>query len=111
MTDAPAPARTSEPVELAPSESAGQRVALTSMSRARSSLLCTLKTGGEATADGLATELGLTVAAVRQQLAPLQDEGLVAHREERSGRGRPRPLVLSDPGGRDLVPQTLRPAR
>ncbi len=105
MTDAPAPARTSEPVELAPSESAGQRVALTSMSRARSSLLCTLKTGGEATADGLATELGLTVAAVRQQLAPLQDEGLVAHREERSGRGRPRRWYCLTPAAETLFPK------
>jgi DeoR family transcriptional regulator, suf operon transcriptional repressor len=105
VTDAPAPARPSEPVELAPSESAGQRVALTGMSRPRSSLLCALKTSGEATAEGLAEELGLTVAAVRQQLAPLREEGLVAHRDERSGRGRPRRWYCLTPAAETFFPK------
>jgi predicted ArsR family transcriptional regulator len=105
MSAASTPNRPSEPVELAPSESAGQQVALTSMSRARSSLLCALKTSGEATAESLAAELGLTVAAVRQQLAPLQDEGLVAHRDERSGRGRPRRWYCLTPAAETLFPK------
>ena len=105
MTDAPAPPRPSEPVELAPSESAGQGVALTGMSRPRSSLLCAMKTSGEATAEGLAAELGLTVAAVRQQLAPLQQEGLVAHRDERSGRGRPRRWYCLTPAAETFFPK------
>jgi DeoR family transcriptional regulator, suf operon transcriptional repressor len=98
-------ARPSEPVELAPSESAGQAVALGAMSRPRSSLLCALKTSGEATAESLAAELGLTVAAVRQQLAPLQEDGLVAYRDERSGRGRPRRWYCLTPAAETLFPK------
>jgi DeoR family transcriptional regulator, suf operon transcriptional repressor len=105
VTDATTLARPSEPVELAPTESAGQGVALTGMSRSRSSLLCALKTSGEATAEGLAANLSLTVAAVRQQLAPLQDEGLVAHRDERSGRGRPRRWYCLTPAAETLFPK------
>ncbi|MBO0692685.1 MAG: helix-turn-helix domain-containing protein, partial [Acidimicrobiaceae bacterium] len=60
------------------------------MGRTRAGILMTLKSLGEATADQLADQLGLTVAAVRQRLGPLTGEGLVAHRDERLGRGRPR---------------------
>jgi predicted ArsR family transcriptional regulator len=75
------------------------------MSRARSGVLSALKTTGEATAEILAGELGLTVAAVRQQLAPLQDEGLVAHRDERAGRGRPRRWYCLTPAAETLFPK------
>lgn len=95
----------SEPVELAPSEDAGQAVALTAMGRARGGLLTTLKVRGEATADQLASELRLTVGAVRQQLVPLSDEGLVAHRDERSGRGRPRRWYCLTPAAEALFPK------
>lgn len=105
MTTPAAENRPSEPVELAPSESAGQRVALSSMSRARSSVLCALKSMGEATAEALSGELDLTVAAVRQQLAPLQDEGLVAYRDERGGRGRPRRWYCLSPAAETLFPK------
>lgn len=97
--------RPSEPVELAPFESAGQSVALSAMGRARSGLLCTLKTFGEATADQLAAELGLTVGAVRQQLGPLGVEGLVAHRDERTGPGRPRRWYCLTPAAEVLFPK------
>lgn len=98
-------ARTSEPVELAPSESAGQSVGLTAMGRARSGVLVALKARGEATADDLAHELGLTVAAVRQQLGPLGEAGLVAHRDERAGRGRPRRWYCLAPAAESLFPK------
>jgi predicted ArsR family transcriptional regulator len=64
-----------------------------------------LKTAGEATADQLAAELDLTVSAVRQQLGPLGDEGLVAHREERSGPGRPRRWYCLTPAAEVLFPK------
>jgi DeoR family suf operon transcriptional repressor len=52
-------------------------------------LVGALKHAGEATADELATELGVTVSAVRQQLDGLAVEGLVAWRPQARGRGRP----------------------
>ena len=97
--------RPSEPVELAPTEDAGQAVALASVGRARGGVLTALKTRGEATADQLALELGLTVGAVRQQLGPLGDEGLVAHRDERSGPGRPRRWYCLTPAAEALFPK------
>lgn len=105
MTDLPTGPLPSEPVELAPSESAGQRVALAGMSRPRSNLLRLMKTSGETTAEGLAGELSLTVAAVRQQLATLQEEGLVAYRDERSGRGRPRRWYCLTPAAETFFPK------
>jgi DeoR family transcriptional regulator, suf operon transcriptional repressor len=48
-----------------------------------------LKHAGEATAEELATQLGVTVSAVRQQLDGLAADGLVAWRPLARGRGRP----------------------
>lgn len=56
----------------------------------RRSLLVTLRKRGEARAEELAQELGITVSAVRQHLAGLAAADLVVHRDERSGPGRPR---------------------
>jgi predicted ArsR family transcriptional regulator len=92
-------------VELAPSESAGQQVAMSAMGRARTALLTALKTSGEATAEQLATELGITVGAVRQQLGPLGQEGLLAHRDERPGPGRPRRWYCLTPAAESLFPK------
>lgn len=49
-----------------------------------------LKRRGEASADEVAADLGVTVSAVRQHLGALADAGLVAHSEVRAGPGRPR---------------------
>jgi predicted ArsR family transcriptional regulator len=97
--------RPSEPVELAPSETAGQRVALDGLPAGRRAVLRSLKTRGEATADQLAEELGVTVGAIRQQLGPLGDEGLVAHRDERQGPGRPRRWYCLTPAAETLFPK------
>jgi DeoR family transcriptional regulator, suf operon transcriptional repressor len=97
--------RPSEPVELAPSESAGQQVAMSAMGRARTAVLTALKTRGEATAEQLATELGITVGAVRQQLGPLSQEGLLAYRDERPGPGRPRRWYCLTPAAESLFPK------
>jgi predicted ArsR family transcriptional regulator len=95
----------SEPVELAPSETAGQAVALAGYPAARRAVLCTLKSDGEATAEQLAGELGVTVGAIRQQLAPLGEDGLVAHRDERQGPGRPRRFYCLTPAAESLFPK------
>lgn len=52
-------------------------------------LVTALKHAGEATAEDLAAQLGVTVSAVRQQLDNLFTEGLVAWRPVARGRGRP----------------------
>jgi len=97
--------RPSEPVELAPSETAGQSVALDGLAPGRRAVLSTLKTRGEATADEVATILGLTVGAIRQQLGPLEADGLVAHRDERAGPGRPRRHYCLTPAAEGLWPK------
>ena len=62
-----------------------------SISDSRRSVLDALKQRGEAGADELATDLGLTVAGVRQHLGTLIDEGLVtSHEVPRPGGGRGR---------------------
>jgi predicted ArsR family transcriptional regulator len=55
----------------------------------RRAILVALKRGGPRRAQDIAAELGLTVAAVRQQLARLEADGLVTHRRDIEGRGRP----------------------
>lgn len=60
-----------------------------SRARARDRTLFQLKTRGEQTASELARKLRVTAMAVRQQLAALHEEGLVAFRDERRKVGRP----------------------
>jgi DeoR family suf operon transcriptional repressor len=96
---------TSEPVELAPSEAAGQTVALDGLPAGRRAVLSSLKTRGEATAEELAEELAVTVGAIRQQLGPLGEDGLVAHRDERRGPGRPRRWYCLTPAAESLFPK------
>jgi DeoR family suf operon transcriptional repressor len=67
-----------------------QPAALATLPASRQELLLALKRAGEARAETLATALGITVSGVRQQLDGLAQDGLVTHREERGGRGRPK---------------------
>lgn len=63
-----------------------------SLSPARRNVLIALKEKGEACADDLATQLGISASAVRQHLTGLRSAGYV---EARPGRGRPgRPVDL-----------------
>jgi DeoR family suf operon transcriptional repressor len=89
----------------APTELAGASVALDSMPPGRRAVLSTLKSRGEASAADVAEVLGVTVGAVRQLLAPLEDEGLVAHRDERPGPGRPRRRYCLTPAAESLWPK------
>ena len=100
--DAPEP---SEPVELAPSETAAAAVAQQALSPGRRAVLDGLKRGGEVSAEQLAQGVGVTVAAVRQHLASLEADGLVAHRDERSGPGRPRRRYCLTPAAEHLWPK------
>jgi DeoR family suf operon transcriptional repressor len=69
-------------------------------------LVTTLKHAGEATADELASQLGVTVSAVRQQLDSLATEGLVAFRAHSKGRGRPTHLYRLTRAAEPLFPKT-----
>jgi len=92
-------------LEMAPSEQAGLAVGLDSLPPGRRAVLSTLKTRGEASADEVAATLGVTVGAVRQHLAPLEEQGLVAHRDERPGPGRPRRRYCLTPAAEALWPK------
>jgi DeoR family suf operon transcriptional repressor len=80
-------------------------VSLATLPPTRAALLRELKRTGEARAELLAERLGITVSGVRQQLAALQGDGLVAWREQRSGPGRPKHLWSLAPAGEALFPQ------
>jgi len=77
---------------------------LAELSPARRTLLLALRRAGEARAEDLAVHLGVTPSAVRQQLRPLAQRGLVVHRDERPGRGRPRRLYRLGAAAQSLFP-------
>jgi len=62
---------------------------LASLPTTRRAILLALKRAASLTAQELAVQLGLSVAAIRQQLVRLADDGLVTHRPDPDGRGRP----------------------
>ena len=59
------------------------------MPTTRRAILVALKRTGSLRATELAEHLGVTVAAVRQQLVRLEEDGLVTHHADGEGRGRP----------------------
>jgi DeoR family transcriptional regulator, suf operon transcriptional repressor len=89
----------------APVESAGTGIGLGSMPTARRAVVEHLKRAGEASAEAIAEAVGVTVGAVRQQLAVLDAAGLIAHRDERPGPGRPRRRYCLTPAAEDLWPK------
>jgi predicted ArsR family transcriptional regulator len=89
----------------APVESAGTGIGLGAMPAARRAVVENLKHAGEATAETIAEALGVTVGAVRQQLAVLDAAGLIAHRDERPGPGRPRRHYCLTPAAEGLWPK------
>jgi DeoR family transcriptional regulator, suf operon transcriptional repressor len=64
-----------------------------------------LKAAGEASVEDVARSVGVTLSAVRQQVAALESEGLVAHRDERAGPGRPRRRYCLTPAAEALWPK------
>jgi len=88
------------PAPLAPN------VGLDAQPGSRRAILLALKRRGEARAEELAEHLGITPSAVRQQLAGLAGDGLVAHRQSRTGRGRPKHVYHLTPAADALFPKT-----
>lgn len=64
-----------------------------------------LRSKGGLTVVELSARLGITANAVRQHLAALENEGLVAHGESRPSGGRPEQLYVLTPAGQELFPR------
>lgn len=88
-----------------PSELAGARVGLIGFGDTTRRLLEHLKRVGDASAEDLADALGVSLSAARQQLAPLEARGLVAHHDQRPGPGRPRRRYCLTPAAHTLWPR------
>ena len=72
----------------------------------RRAILVALKRSGGMRAQDLAHQLGITVAAVRQQLGRLDEDGLVSHRRDGvEGRGRPTHRYELTPSAEALFPK------
>jgi DeoR family transcriptional regulator, suf operon transcriptional repressor len=80
------------------------RPPLAELGPARRALLLALRREGEASAEALAARLRITPSAVRQQLRGLAERGLVTHRDERAGPGRPRRRYRLGPAAQALFP-------
>jgi DeoR family transcriptional regulator, suf operon transcriptional repressor len=78
---------------------------LATMRTTRRAILVALKRSGAMSAHDLAELLGITVAAVRQQLVRLEHDGLVAHRCDPDGRGRPTHSYQVTSGAEELFPK------
>jgi DeoR family suf operon transcriptional repressor len=78
---------------------------LAAMPTTRRAILLALKRRGSLRANDLAEHLGITVAAVRQQLLRLSQDGLVTHHRDVDGRGRPSHSYELTPGAEMLFPK------
>jgi DeoR family suf operon transcriptional repressor len=79
--------------------------ALAELPATRRALLIALRKRGEARAEELAAELGVTVSAIRQHLQGLAAADLVVHREDRPGPGRPRHVFRLGAAAEALFPR------
>jgi iron-sulfur cluster biosynthesis transcriptional regulator SufR len=77
-----------------------------SRTRARDRVLFQLKTKGERTSAQLARRLDVTPMAIRQHLAALEAEGLVAHSKAAHGVGRPARLWNLTPAAAKRFPDS-----
>jgi len=75
------------------------------MQSTKEHILAYLKTSGGSTVEGVATEFGLARMTVRQHLAGLERDGLVASREEKGRTGRPHLLFTLSEGGEERFPK------
>ena len=79
--------------------------ALGSLPPTRRELLEMIKRQGEADVEQIAERLGITISGARQHLTSLEADGLVRHRQERTGPGRPKHLFELTPAGDALFPR------
>ncbi|MGH9065865.1 MAG: helix-turn-helix transcriptional regulator [Acidimicrobiales bacterium] len=79
--------------------------ALPTLAPGRRAILVSLKTRGEARAEEVAEDLGVTASAVRQHLTALMRDDLVGRRETRGGPGRPKHHYHLTPRADGLFPR------
>lgn len=79
--------------------------ALASLPQTRREILELLKRQGEAETELIAGRLAITVSGTRQHLTALERDGMLTHRQERAGPGRPRFLYALTPAGDALFPR------
>ena len=78
---------------------------LANLPTTRRAILTAIKRSGPTTTSELANQLGITVAAVRQQLHRLGEDGLVHHHPDPDGRGRPAHRYELTPSAEALFPK------
>lgn len=81
------------------------RSAISGIPESRRIILERLKRDGDAGAEQLAGEIGITVSGARQHLSWLERDGLISRRQQRDGRGRPKFLYELTPAGDALFPR------
>jgi DeoR family suf operon transcriptional repressor len=79
--------------------------AIANLPDTRRQILELLKRRGEADAELIALTLGITPSGTRQHLTALSADGLITHRADRTGPGRPRHLHALTPAGDALFPR------
>ncbi|MCC7106822.1 MAG: ArsR family transcriptional regulator [Chloroflexi bacterium] len=72
----------------------------------RRAILLALKQSGEARAEEIASQVGITVSAVRQHLAGLLANKLVSYREAKGEPGRPKHFYFLATAGEALFPKS-----
>jgi DeoR family suf operon transcriptional repressor len=87
------------------STSTAESRALASLPESRRRILEHVKRHGEAAAEGIAADLGITLSGVRQHLASLERDGLLEHRAQRGTAGRPKHLFTLTATGDALFPR------
>jgi predicted ArsR family transcriptional regulator len=68
-------------------------------------MLFYLKRNGEASTETLSAHTGITVSGARQHLTALEQDGFIAFRGDRDGRGRPRKIYTLSDAGDALFPR------
>ena len=79
--------------------------ALQRMAPSRREILLLLKKRGAARSEEIAAAIGVTLSGTRQHLTALERDGLVAHRDLRDGRGRPKFLYSLTATADNLFPR------
>ncbi len=80
-------------------------LALSSLPESRRRILEHVKRHGEAGAEGIAADLGVTLSGARQHLTALERDGLLGHHSARGGPGRPKHVFALTPAGDALFPR------
>jgi predicted ArsR family transcriptional regulator len=86
--------------------SATMQQRLASLPVTRRAILLALKKSGELRAEEIASQVGITVSAVRQHLVGLLANNLVSYREAKGEPGRPKHFYFLGPAGEALFPKS-----